>query len=145
MSHEGKDLELEKHANFVYDKISSKKKFLEELYADPGVLAKCSCDSPYILGFVECLNMFRPDVKVWTVGVFSSLGSVTLIVQDPDSIRSFLDKKLAEIKEKKPTPAKVIGKMLSLRLMKAVNVYKDTLESIQDSIYEVDYSERASL
>ena len=91
MSHRGEDKELQALLAQAYESVPSKKLLIQQVDRHPAVAAQCSMDSPYEMGWKACLDKFRPDVDVWSVKLYSALGSTTYQVTDPAALAAFLE------------------------------------------------------
>jgi hypothetical protein len=109
----------------AYGAAPSKTEFLDSVRGHPSVDTHCSAGSAFMSGYKDCLGKHRPDLDVWLVKLLSSLGSEDLLVSDADAMRAHVQGLLGQYRRPaKPTPPKVLTKMVALRLEKVLEKAK---------------------
>ena len=133
MAYKGLDKELGKLVRQVYDAIGKKAMFLDRIKNHPAVVGSSGMSPDYATGFKQALERYSTD-DVWSLDVYTSLGSVTYMVANPDDLRVFLERELHLIfnPEKVQSP-KVLAKMVAIRLTKAYNTHLASLQSAKDA------------
>jgi hypothetical protein len=109
----------------AYGAAPVKTDFLDSVKGHPSVVTHCSAGSAFMEGYKDCLAKHRPELDVWTVKLLSSLGSEDVLVGDAEAVRAHVQGLLAQYRRPaKPTPAKVLTKMVTLRLEKVLEKAK---------------------
>ena len=125
MSYLGQDLEAQKLAERAYNAASAKQKFMEAVKNHSSVIVSIPND-PFLDGYKKCLEMYALTVDISLLTVQTGFGLYMLLLRDPVPMRTFLKEQIVLFEEEakkraqnaKPTPAKVLTKMVALRLQK---------------------------
>jgi hypothetical protein len=140
MSHKGEDKALSEYIAQVYEKVRSKTDFTKKLQTHPLIIACNPFDSAWHQGFECGVNLYAPHTDVWSVNLFTGMGSWKLHLSNTHALRAFVQEQEDQIIPKKDPPAKVIAKMLALRITRACaeaesqqNVLNNRYQNIQDS------------
>jgi hypothetical protein len=117
------DKELTSLLSTAYELSKKKSDFFLQVKNHPSVAAHCTMGSAYGTGFKKCLKLYAPNKRITKVALYSGLGSDDLFVDDRAGFVSFLNESIAKARSvpKKPTPAKVVAKMVALRIKRALN------------------------
>lgn len=135
MPYRGDDRELQKLAREVYDASSKKSKFLKSIEYHSSVVGFSNLSPDYNKGFQQAWERHSQQ-DIWSVDVYTSLGSVTYMVSNPADLKSFLKSQLHEIfNPTKIQSPKVLAKMMAVRLVRAYTQHIHALE-LQEKHHE---------
>lgn len=117
--HKGEDKALSKYIAAVYEKVRSKTEYAKKLQTHSSVIACNPFDSAWHQGFEFGASLYAPNTDVWSVNLFTGMGSWKIHLSNTSALRAFVAEQEAQIIPKKDPPAKVIAKMLALRIVRA--------------------------
>ena len=111
----------------AYGLAKKKTEFVDRLHKLPYVVATCHLESNYGDGFRKCLDLYASHVPIVMVGLVSGLGPENLFISDRAAFVAHLNDFIASVHAipSKPTPSKVVAKMVALRIKKALSNAKN--------------------
>jgi hypothetical protein len=129
VSHKGEDKSLREYIKSVYEKVRNKTVFADQLRTHTSVIAWNSFDSAWHEGFEYAIEKFVPGTDIWAVAFYTGFGSFKLHTLDPAALRAWVEEQERLIIPKKDPPAKVVAKMIALRIKRAC----ESAQYLQDS------------
>ena len=130
MSHHGEDKSLSEYVRTVYEKVRNKTDFAKKLKEHPSVIIAIDADSAWHTGFQFAIDEFASNTEIWSITLYTGFGSWILHTRELAALRGWVEEQETQIIPKKDPPAKVIAKMLALRIQRAC----ESAQHLQDNI-----------
>jgi hypothetical protein len=122
VSHHGEDKSLSEYVRTVYEKVRNKTDFAKKLKEHPSVIIAIDADSAWHTGFQFAIDEFASNTEIWSITLYTGFGSWVLHTRELAALRGWLEEQERQIIPKKPPPAKVVAKMIALRIQRACEV-----------------------
>jgi hypothetical protein len=133
MGHHGDDKLLAEFVASVYEKVRSKTKFFQDLKTHPAIISCNPYDSDWHQGFAFGVDRYAPHTDVWSISLGTGFGSFKLHISDTAALRAWAEEQERAIVPKKDPPAKVVAKMVALRIQRACMVAEKVQEQRQNT------------